>query len=485
MGTSGVSSTSESWTEPAAPEELAEVRSRSQLDGSATGTLKEPPAGRADSKGAAFGTELQGRFRYRLMKQLGRGGFGSVFFARCLDADAWRDDVPPERVAVKIVGAPQRQSPVNLLKRELSALLAMQHDRIPRVYDWSVAGDYVFVVMEYFPSGSLKDVISSRRVVGEEAVWRLLADLLSALSAAHKASVLHLDIKPANVLLDGNGGYLLTDFGVSQASRMNRGMIPMSVGTPGYRAPEQRDGEFSKYDLRTDLWGIGATAYSMATGFNLAEHQHLIRDGSEGESFGLPPISESRTPFSSELEDVVMSMLQIDPDKRPGSVDEVLARVQAIVSGTGFEADTTAARRRSKVDDAEVEELIEGLVDPLMLSICRGRGFDRYFVKFEDGEPLCSEGEQSYYAFLLLRGRVQVSRAGLEIALLSREGTFLGEVAALTGLERTATMTALGTVWVCVLNAAELERFVTSNPAIGLRVIRDMARRLSRIPGDL
>ena len=180
-----------------------------------------------------------------------------------------------------------------------------------------------------------------------------------------------------------------------------------------------------------------------------------------------------------------MSMLQIDPDKRPGSVDEVLARVQAIVSGTGFEADTTAARRRSKVDDAEVEELIEGLVDPLMLSICRGRGFDRYFVKFEDGEPLCSEGEQSYYAFLLLRGTVQVSRAGLEIALLSREGTFLGEVAALTGLERTASMTALGTVWVCVLNAAELERFVTSNPAIGLRVIRDMARRLSRIPGDI
>jgi CRP-like cAMP-binding protein len=137
------------------------------------------------------------------------------------------------------------------------------------------------------------------------------------------------------------------------------------------------------------------------------------------------------------------------------------------------------------VDDAEVEALVEGLVDPLMLSICRGRGFDRYFVKFEQGEALCSEGEESYYAFLLLRGTVRVSRAGKEIALLSREGTFLGEVATLTGLERTTTMTAVGTVWACVLNAAELERFVTSNPAIGLRVIRDMARRLSHIPGDI
>ena len=234
-----------------------------------------------------------------------------------------------------------------------------------------------------------------------------------------------------------------------------------------------------------DLWGVGATVYSMATGFDLAEHQHLLRDGSEEDGLGLPPISESRMSFSNELEDVVMSMLRIDPDRRPGSVAEVLARVQAIVSGSGFEADTMAATRRSKVDDAEVEELVEGLVDPLMLSICQGRGFDRYFVKFEDGEPLCSEGEKSYYAFLLLRGTVRVSRAGREIALLSREGTFLGEVATLTGLERTASMTALGTVWACVLNAAELERFVTCNPAIGLRVIRDMARRLSRIPGDI
>jgi hypothetical protein len=482
---SGADMGSETRTEPGASEELAEVRSHSQLAHSATGAESEPEAERPGIRAPGFGTQLGGRFRYRLMKQLGKGAFGSVFLARCLDADAWRDDVPPERVAVKILCAPRRQSPVNLLKRELSALLAMQHDRIPRLYDWSIEGDYAFVAMEYFPSGSLKDVMPFRGPVEEAVVWRLLTDLLAALNAAHKASVLHLDIKPANVLLDGNGGYVLTDFGVSQASRMNRGMIPMSVGTPGYQAPEQRSGEFAKYDLRTDLWGVGATAYSVATGVNLAEHKQLIRDGSEGETFGLPPISDSRMFFSKELEDVVMSMLQIDPARRPGSVAEVLARVQAIVSGSGFDAATMAATRRSNVDDAEVEELIEGLVDPLMLSICRGRGFDRYFVKFEEGEPLCSEGENSYYAFLLLRGTVRVSRAGQEIALLDREGTFLGEVATLTGLERTTTMTAIGTVWACVLNAAELERFVTCNPAIGLRVIRDMAQRLSRMPGDI
>jgi CRP-like cAMP-binding protein len=93
-----------------------------------------------------------------------------------------------------------------------------------------------------------------------------------------------------------------------------------------------------------------------------------------------------------------------------------------------------------------------------------------------------AEGERSYYAFLLLRGTVVVSKGGREVARVSGEGRFLNEVATLTGLPRSATMHAVGTVWACVLNAAELERFVTCNPAIGLRVIRSLAVRLSRVP---
>ena len=103
------------------------------------------------------------------------------------------------------------------------------------------------------------------------------------------------------------------------------------------------------------------------------------------------------------------------------------------------------------------------------------------FRTYAKGEKIIDEQQPPTHVHFLLRGTVRVSRAGEEIALLSREGTFLGEVATLTGLERTAGMTAVGTVWACVLNAAELERFVTSNPAIGLRVIRDMAHRLSRV----
>jgi serine/threonine protein kinase len=440
-----------------------------------------PEAGEAKSATATFGTELRARFRYRLIKRLGKGSFGSVFFARCLDHDRRRDDSPPERVAVKILGDSKGASS-DLARRELSALLSMQHDRIPRVYDWRLDASPAFVVMEYFPDGSLREHMPLAGPAEEDQVWRLLGDLLSALDVAHRASLLHLDIKPANVLLDGRGGYVLTDFGVSQASRISRGLLPFSVGTRGYQAPEQRGERFDQYDLRTDLWGVGATAWAFAAGVNLAEREDLLRTGGEDAIYGLPQLSDRRLTCSPELEDVIMSMLYLDPTRRPGSVAEVLARVNAAVAGWSFESTTFAASRRNNLDDTALTQLIESLVDPLLIDLCKRPALRSYFVKFEDGEQMCAEGEHSYYAFLLLKGSVTVSRAGRELARVEREGSFLGEVATLTSMPRTASMHAAGPVWAVVLNAAELERFVTANPAIGLRFIRSLARRLAKIP---
>jgi len=427
------------------------------------------------------GFELRARFRYRLIKRLGKGSFGSVFFARCLDHDRRRDDSPPERVAIKILGDTKGAS-TDLARRELSALLAIQHDRIPRVFDWRLDSSPAFVVMEYFADGSLRDQMTLAGPAEEDQVWRLVGDLLSALDVAHGASLLHLDIKPANVLLDGRGGFVLTDFGVSQASRISRGLLPFSVGTRGYQAPEQRNERFDQYDLRTDLWGVGATAWAFATGVNLAEREDLVRSDSDDAIYGLPALSERRLTCSPELEDVIMSMLFLDPARRPGSVAEVQARVNAAVSGWAFESTTFAASRRTNIDDTALTQLIESLVDPLLIDLCKRPALRPYFVKFEDGEQMCAEGEHSYYAFLLLKGSVTVSRAGREIARVFREGSFLGEVATLTSMGRTASMHAAGAVWAVVLNAAELERFVTANPAIGLRFIRTLAHRLAKLP---
>ena len=431
----------------------------------------------------AFGSEVRGRFRYRLSKPLGRGAFGSVFLARCLDHDPQRSDTPPEGVAVKILGD-AKGAASDLTRRELSALLALSHDRIPRVYDWRIEGEHAFVVMEYFPEGSLRDYMRLAGPADESHVWRLLGDLLSALDAAHRASLLHLDIKPANVLLDGRGGFVLTDFGVSQASRVSHGLLPFSGGTRGYRAPEQHAGSFDEYDLRTDLWGVGATAWAFAAGVNLAEREGLLRTNAGEAIYGLPGLSERRLGCTPELEEVIMSMLYLDASRRPGSAADVLARVSSVVAGSAFDSATFAASRVHKVSPDEIQQVIGSLVDPMLVDLCRRPALRGYFVKFEDGETLCAEGEHSYYAFLLLRGAVVVSQGGSEFTRVSREGSFLGEISTLTSMPRTAGMHAAGEVFAIVLNAAELERFVTANPAMGLRVIRTLAHRLAQVPAD-
>ncbi len=434
------------------------------------------------------GEELQARYRYRILRRLGRGGFGSVFLARCLDgADSEDQERPPKLVALKVMARPDDPQARNSLKRELAALLAVRHDRIPKLYDWNIDGETCFSAIQYFPAGSLADAWPFLGRLTAEQTWRLLSDLMQALGAAHRASVLHLDVKPSNVLLDGNGGYVLTDFGVSHSSRMSKGLLhqgqlSIGLGTHGYRAPEQATAKVQSFDIRTDLWGVAATAWALFTGIDLNKRHDVLRTEEQGNIFGLKHLSDIALDCPSPLEEIVMGMLYIDPARRPGGTGEVLARIRAIASGFGLDPTTIAAARRNSASPSEIAKLIENLVDPLWASICRGPGFDRYFVKFEDRETIASVADPAQHTVLLLRGRVAVEVDEVEVAVESREGTFLGAISTLTGARREATLRALGPTWCCLFNEAELEQLVTCNPAVAVRMVRSMADRIASGP---
>ena len=434
------------------------------------------------------GDVLCARYRYRVLRRLGRGGFGSVFLARCLDWVERDDDQgPPKLVALKVMARPNDPQARNSLKRELAAFLAVRHDRIPKLYDWNIDGQTAFAAIQYFPAGSLADAWPFLGRLSAEQTWRLLSDLMQALGAAHRASVLHLDVKPSNVLLDGNGGYVLTDFGVSHSSRMSRGLLhqgqlSIGLGTHGYRAPEQASAKVQSFDLRTDLWGVAATAWALFTGIDLNRRQDVLRTREQGNTFGLKALSDVALDCPPPLEEIVMGMLYIDPSLRPGGTGEVLARIRAIASGFGLEPTTIAASRRDRADPDEIIQIIETLVDPLWASICRGPGFDRYFVHFDDGEVIASVSNPAQHTVLLLRGEISVEIDDHEVAVESREGTFLGAISTLTGARRHANLRAKGATWCCLFNEAELEQIVTCNPAIAVRMIRSMADRIATGP---
>jgi serine/threonine protein kinase len=434
------------------------------------------------------GDELQARFRYRVLRRLGRGGFGSVFLARCLDGtDSAVDDTPPKLVALKVMARPDDPQARSSLKRELAALLAVRHDRIPKLYDWNIDGETAFAAIQYFPAGSLADAWPFLGRLTSEQTWRLLSDVIQALGAAHRASVLHLDVKPSNVLLDGNGGYVLTDFGVSHSSRMSKGLLhqgqlSIGLGTHGYRAPEQASAKVQSFDLRTDLWGVAATAWALFTGIDLNKRHDVLRTREQGNIFGLQRLSDIALDCPPPLEEIVMGMLYIDPSRRPGGTGEVLARIRAVASGFGLDTATIASTRRIHANPEEIARLIESLVDPLWASICRGPGFDRYFVKFEDGETIAGIADPAQHTVLLLRGRIVVEVDDREVAIESREGTFLGAISTLTGARRQANLRAQGATWCCLFNEAELEQLVTCNPAVAVRMVRSMADRIASGP---
>ncbi len=434
------------------------------------------------------GDELQARFRYRVLRRLGRGGFGSVFLARCLDGDsAGVQEGPPKLVALKVMARPDDPQARNSLKRELAALLAVQNDRIPKLYDWNIDGETCFAAIQYFPAGSLADAWPFLGRLSAEQTWRLLSDLLQALGAAHRASVLHLDVKPSNVLLDGNGGYVLTDFGVSHSSRMSKGLLhqgqlSIGLGTHGFRAPEQATAKVQNFDLRTDLWGVGATAWALFTGIDLNKRHDVLRTREQGNIYGLQALSDIALDCPQPLEEIVMECLYIDPSRRPGGTAEVLARIRAIASGFGLDTATIASARRSQTNPEEILRVIEGLVDPLWASISRGPGFDRYFVKFQDGETIAAVTDPAQHTVLLLKGAVCVEVDEREVAVETREGTFLGAISTLTGARRQATLRARGVTWCCLFNEAELEQLVTCNPAIAVRMVRSMADRIASGP---
>ena len=418
------------------------------------------------------GVELAGkRYRYRLLRKLGRGGFGSVYLAETLNSDG----AVPDQVVLKFYHVPKTGDQRSLFRREVSSLLALTHDRVIRLYDWRFSENACFLTLEYYPAGSLLDTeYFLGTPITEDVLTRVVIDLLSALNSAHQASILHLDIKPANVLRDAAGGYVLTDFGISQGTLVSHFMVETGIGSPGYQAPEQRECNRRWIGPRTDLYGVGATAWALHTGMRLDQRPELAGPFEQAAKSALPPASSIR-PCSPEIEAFIQRMTSFNPADRPGGAAEALAILRS----------STRTRSRINSEVARlyqtghplISQVVESLVDPLWSSICSAPRPKLNYLLFNDGDVLCAEGEHAYHTYILMSGTIRVELSGGRTIHESREGSFLGEIATLTGEPRTANLIAEGDVWVLVFNAAEFEQFVVAYPPVAIRLVKSLAMR--------
>lgn len=435
---------------------------------------KEPTAPTDPGAADKLPPVLKGRFTYRLRRRLGSGGNGAVYLADCVEGG--RPGAPPREVAIKVCFATPGSAALDALKRELSSLRALDSPRITEEYDWSLEAP-AFFVTRFYPDGSLQDLLEPGRPMDEALLIVLARHVLEALVVAARAGLIHLDIKPGNILRDGRGGFVVTDFGISQSSQVLSGpALTPGLGTRGYRAPEQRAARLEDFDARTDLYGLGTTLWAMATGVDLARRIDLVAQ-EETATYGLPPLHDHRPDLSPAMCAFVMRLLHVDRQRRPGSAAEAL-RLLDEVEGTATPLLPTAPP--VSTESRLARAVIDGLMDPLWRAALGDESWQPPLHSYRDGELLASHGDRSYDTFVLLSGRVIVEREGTVLATIDREGTFLGEVASLTGSPRTATLRASGDVWVLTLSPADLEHFVAANPALAIRLLRTLAERVER-----
>jgi eukaryotic-like serine/threonine-protein kinase len=253
--------------------------------------------------------------KYRILSSLGSGGFGTVYLAE----DTWID----KKVALKV---PHKQNLdfTDMLK-EPRLLASMSHPNIVTVLTAEKQQDVFFIVMEYVAGETLEEVIVREGPLPLNRALDFTCQICNAVDHAHRAGILHRDLRPGNMLVSDTGMLKVTDFGTSRFLEIAAHGTTV-IGSPPYMAPEQFHG---KAVFASDVYSIGVTMYQMLTGTlpyetpAPADVERLMR----GELTTPPRLKNHRIPRA--IDDIVLKALAPDPTSRYQRASELLAAVLA------------------------------------------------------------------------------------------------------------------------------------------------------------
>ncbi|MER0479353.1 Stk1 family PASTA domain-containing Ser/Thr kinase [Streptomyces sp. Edi2] len=259
--------------------------------------------------------------RYRVQARIAAGGMATVYQAM---------DTRLDRVlALKVMhpGLATDGAFVERFIREAKSVARLSHPNVVGVFDQGTDGTYVYLAMEYVAGCTLRDVLRERGALQPRAALDILEPILAALGAAHRAGLVHRDMKPENVLIGDDGRVKVADFGLVRAVDTNTTASTGSVlGTVSYLAPEQL--EHGTADARVDVYACGVVLYEMLTGGKphtggtVAQilYQHLHEDV-------LPP-SGLVPGLAPQLDELVALACAREPQLRPQDAVALLSRAQ-------------------------------------------------------------------------------------------------------------------------------------------------------------
>ena len=261
------------------------------------------------------------RRRYRILGEVGRGGMGVVYKVR----DRTLDEV----LAVKVLPLDRVQDAADLarFRRELTLARAVRHPNVARVDHLEEGPGFAYYTMEYVPGDTLEALLDDGKPMALDLALSVARQLTAGLAAVHAAGIVHRDLKPANVVVTPEGRVVLMDFGVARYEDVDSGLTTtgMSLGTPLYMAPEQAVG--GDLDGRADLYSLGVLLYELLTGKAPFSGTTTVALYLEKRSNQFAPVAELNAGLPAAVCELTTDLLQYEPGKRPGSAQEVLARL--------------------------------------------------------------------------------------------------------------------------------------------------------------
>ena len=288
--------------------------------------------------------------RYRIDGRLGAGGMSTVFLAT--------DSVLERAVAIKLLAEhlAEDEDFVARFRREALSAARLQHPNVVQVFDSGQdpeSGRH-YIVMEYVDGPSAADLLRDQKRLDIDQTVAIVRDACHGLDYAHRAGVIHRDVKPGNLLLSNETRITkLADFGIAKAAEQTRiTQVGSVLGTAAYLSPEQARGE--EAGPASDTYSLGVCAYQFLTGRLPHEYTSLTELALKQQQDTVQPIREFRPEVPAELDDAIRFCLEREPSSRYRSALEMAQAIEA-----GLHGHTTDATQRLALTDIDATSALD------------------------------------------------------------------------------------------------------------------------------
>ena len=265
--------------------------------------------------------------RYRVRARIARGGMATVYVATDLRLE--------RRVALKVMHSHLSDDTVfqGRFIQEARAAARLADPHVVNVFDQGQDGEMAYLVMEYLPGITLRDLLREQRRLSIPQTITIMDAVLSGLAAAHRAGIVHRDVKPENVLLAEDGRIKIGDFGLARATSANTATGQMLLGTIAYLAPELVTRGTA--DARSDIYALGIMLYEMLVGEQPYKGEQPMQIAYQHATDSVPRPSAKNPGVDEQLDELVMWATERDPDERPTDARAMLDRLREIEKELG------------------------------------------------------------------------------------------------------------------------------------------------------